>query len=57
MPPPAHSQEKDAKQEIARVLGCSVGTVESGIHRARKKLRYYLSALEPTAGDPAVKAS
>ncbi|MBI4879307.1 MAG: sigma-70 family RNA polymerase sigma factor, partial [Planctomycetes bacterium] len=26
-------------EEIARVLGCSVGTVESGIHRARKRLR------------------
>lgn len=25
-------------EEIARVLGCSVGTVESGIHRARKRL-------------------
>lgn len=34
--------------EIARVLGCSVGTIESGIHRARKKLKYYLGALEPT---------
>jgi RNA polymerase sigma-70 factor (ECF subfamily) len=38
-------------EEIARVLGCSLGTVESGIHRARKKLRYYLQALEPTAGE------
>lgn len=35
-------------EEIARVLGCSVGTVESGIHRARKRLRALLG--EPVAG-------
>jgi len=29
-------------EEIARVLGYSVGTVESGIHRARKRLRMFL---------------
>lgn len=34
-------------EEIARIMKCSVGTIESGIHRARKKLRWYLSALEP----------
>ncbi len=36
-------------EEIARVLGCSVGTVESGIHRARKKLRMLLVELDPDA--------
>lgn len=35
-------------EEIARVLGCSVGTVESGIHRARKRLRSFLG--EPVTG-------
>ncbi|MFH0943589.1 MAG: sigma-70 family RNA polymerase sigma factor [Planctomycetota bacterium] len=29
-------------EEIARILGCSLGTVESGIHRARKRLRSLL---------------
>jgi RNA polymerase sigma-70 factor (ECF subfamily) len=31
-------------EEIARVLGCSIGTVESGIHRARKRLRALLGS-------------
>ncbi len=43
-------------EEIAKVLDCSVGTIESGIHRARKKLRYYLAALEPNQDDIATKA-
>lgn len=34
-------------EEIAKVLGCSVGTIESGLHRARKRLRQYLGALAP----------
>ena len=34
-------------EEIARVLGCSVGTVESGLHRARKRMRQFLTALAP----------
>lgn len=34
--------------EIAKVMGCSVGTVESGLHRARKRLRQYLTALAPS---------
>jgi RNA polymerase sigma-70 factor (ECF subfamily) len=32
-------------EEIARVLGYSVGTVESGIHRARKRLRMFLGEI------------
>ncbi len=34
-------------EEIAAVLGCPVGTVESGIHRARKKLKTLLGDVEP----------
>jgi RNA polymerase sigma-70 factor, ECF subfamily len=34
-------------EEIAKIMKCSVGTIESGIHRARKKLRYFLQALDP----------
>ncbi len=34
-------------EEIAVVLGCPVGTVESGIHRARKKLKVLLGDVEP----------
>lgn len=37
-------------EEIARVLGCSVGTVESGIHRARKRLRQLLAPAEAGVG-------
>lgn len=39
--------------EIARVMGCSVGTVESGLHRARKRIRQYLTSLAPS-GTPGV---
>lgn len=34
-------------EEIATILGCPVGTVESGIHRARKKLKVLLGDVEP----------
>ena len=34
-------------EEIAVILGCPVGTVESGIHRARKKLKVLLGDVEP----------
>lgn len=34
-------------EEIAQVMGCAVGTVESGLHRARKKLRLLLGDVEP----------
>lgn len=33
-------------KEIARVQGCSIGTVKSSIHRAIKNLRTYLGSLE-----------
>lgn len=46
-------------EEIARVMKCSIGTIESGIHRARKKLKYYLQALDPARDgiESKVKAS
>lgn len=34
-------------EEIAKVMGCAVGTVESGIHRARKKLKKLLGGERP----------
>jgi RNA polymerase sigma-70 factor (ECF subfamily) len=41
-------------EDVAGVLGCSVGTVKSRIFRARERLRAYLQALpEPPA--PAVR--
>lgn len=43
-------------EEIARIMKCSVGTIESGIHRARKKLKWYLSALEPNGEGVAERA-
>ncbi len=33
-------------KEIARVRGCSIGTVKSSIHRAIKNLRTYLDSME-----------
>ncbi len=34
-------------EEIARVMGCSVGTIESGLHRARKRLKTILGDERP----------
>lgn len=33
-------------EDIAKVLGIPVGTVESGLHRARKRLREILGEIE-----------
>jgi len=43
--------EEYSCEEIARVLGCSVGTVWSRLHYACKKLRGRLDWLDPTAND------
>jgi len=34
-------------EEIARVMECSVGTIESGLHRARKRLKMLLGDAPP----------
>ena len=40
-----HDVQGYERNEIARVLGCSVGTSKSQLHRARKRLRKLLQSL------------
>src|SRR5919199_2906406 len=44
-----HDVEGHEHEEIARLLGCSVGTSKSQLHKARMKLRTLLKQLAPPA--------
>ncbi len=41
--------EEYSQEEVAEMLGVSVGTVKTSVHRARRKLRAWLSAV-PAGG-------
>jgi RNA polymerase sigma-70 factor (ECF subfamily) len=57
-----HDVQGYEHNEIARMLGCSVGNSKSQLHKARKRLREVLHKLkyygacqaQPSAGAPAV---
>ncbi len=42
-----HDVEGHEHEEIARMLGCSVGTSKSQLHKARRKLRVLLREQNP----------
>jgi RNA polymerase sigma-70 factor (ECF subfamily) len=44
-----HDVEGHEHEEIARMLGCSVGTSKSQLHKARMKLRMLLRQQNPPA--------
>jgi RNA polymerase sigma-70 factor (ECF subfamily) len=44
-----HDVEGHEHEEIARMLGCSVGTSKSQLHKARMKLRMLLRQQKPSA--------
>jgi RNA polymerase sigma-70 factor (ECF subfamily) len=41
--------EEYSYQEIADVVGCSIGTVRSRLHRARHQLRRYIESLSKSS--------
>ena len=47
-----HDVEGLEHEEIARILGCHVGTSKSQLHKARGKLREILARDGITSGDP-----
>jgi RNA polymerase sigma-70 factor (ECF subfamily) len=52
-----HDVEGHEHEEVARLLGCSVGTSKSQLHKARMKLRNLLTTGKKSRRRAATRAS